>query len=146
MTGNDTDDHRTVEQQREPKQADRRVADGGTADPAATGGGNQAQTGETSASEASAGEAPSGDVSSSEASADDSRTSGERLAWVVQIGALVVLCLLALLATFRFYFAASQAIEVWISDDFVSVFQAAFNLLVLIASVYGVSMLVRRLG
>jgi len=54
--------------------------------------------------------------------------------------------LLALVATFRFYFAASQAIQVWISEDFVSVFQAAFNLLVLIASVYGVSVLVRRLG
>jgi len=140
MTGNDTDDDGTVEQQREPDPADQPSAagrsDGGTADPAAAGGASGTPPGETAA------DGSPGDESSS----GDSRSSGERLAWLVQIGALVVLCLLALLATFRFYFAASQAIQVWISDDFVSVFQAAFNLLVLIASVYGVSVLVRRLG
>jgi hypothetical protein len=142
---NDTDDDQTVEQRGESDASDQSTdgilnagdanpsADGGTADPAAAGGGDQAQ-------------AEAGTASSADTSADDSRSSGERLAYVVQIGALVVLCLLALLATFRFYFAASQAIQVWISDDFVSVFQAAFNLLVLIASVYGVSVLVRRLG
>ncbi|MEF8850853.1 MAG: hypothetical protein V5A44_08445 [Haloarculaceae archaeon] len=74
-----------------------------------------------------------------------SPTAGERLAWLVQVGALVILCLVALVATFRFYFAASEAIRVWIADDFVSVFQAAFNLLVLVACAYGVSVLVRRL-
>ena len=140
MTGNDTDDDGTVEQQHEPDPTDQQSvsgrSDGGTADHTGAGGADQPQVGDT----------PPGESSSAESSAGESRTSGERLAWVVQIGGLVVLCLLALLATFRFYFAASQAIEVWISDDFVSVFQAAFNLLVLIASVYVVSVLVRRLG
>jgi len=152
MTGHDTDDDSTGEQGDRPEQADQSadgivdaedgpVTDGGTADSPAAGGGEQSQ------SQAQP-EAPSqaGDAAAGEASTDDSRSSGERLAWLVQIGALVVLCLLALVATFRFYFAASQAIQVWISEDFVSVFQAAFNLLVLIASVYGVSVLVRRLG
>jgi hypothetical protein len=78
--------------------------------------------------------------------ADQGRTTGERLAWLVQVAALVILCLLALVATFRAYFSASTAIRVWISADFVSVFQTAFNLLVLIASVYGISVLVRRLS
>jgi hypothetical protein len=159
MTGNDTDDDPTVEQHSEPDPADQPAdgqsdtgilnpdrpdpsADGGTADSAATREASQTPgQAQSQASEAPTEEAPSG-----EGTSGDSRTSGERLAWLVQIGALVVLCLLALLATFRFYFAASQAIGVWISDDFVSVFQAAFNLLVLIASVYGVSVLVRRLG
>jgi hypothetical protein len=77
---------------------------------------------------------------------EQGRTTGERLAWLVQVAALVILCLLALVATFRVYFAASTAIRVWISDDFVSVFQVAFNLLVLVASVYGISVLVRRLS
>lgn len=74
------------------------------------------------------------------------RSTGERLAWLVQVAGLVILCLLALVATFRVYFAASTAISVWISDDFVSLFQVAFNLLVLVASLYGISVLVRRLS
>ena len=103
-------------------------ADGGTAD---------ATTAETDAAESTAAESGAG---------SEDRTTGERLAWVVQVGALVVLSLVALLATFRFYFAASEAITVWIADDYVSVFQAAFNLLVLVVCLYSVSLLVRRLG
>lgn len=103
-------------------------ADGGTAD---------ATTAETDAAESTAAEPGAG---------SEDRTTGERLAWVVQVGALVVLSLVALLATFRFYFAASEAITVWIADDYVSVFQAAFNLLVLVVCLYSVSLLVRRLG
>jgi len=79
-------------------------------------------------------------------SASGGRSTGARLAWLVQIAGLVILCLLALVATFRVYFAASTAISVWISPDFVSVFQVAFNLLVLILSIYGISVLVRRLS
>ena len=103
-------------------------ADGGTADATAA---------ETDAAESTAAEPGAG---------SEDRTTGERLAWVVQVGALVALSLVALLATFRFYFAASEAITVWIADDYVSVFQAAFNLLVLVVCLYGVSLLVRRLG
>jgi len=103
-------------------------ADGGTADATAA---------ETDAAESTAAEPGAG---------SEDRTTGERLAWVVQVGALVVLSLVALLATFRFYFAASEAITVWIADDYVSVFQAAFNLLVLVVCLYSVSLLVRRLG
>ena len=126
MTGNDSttdgptngaDDH-----------GDTLSADGGTADATAA---------ETDAAGSTAAESGAG---------SEDRTTGERLAWVVQVGALVVLSLVALLATFRFYFAASEAITVWIADDYVSVFQAAFNLLVLVVCLYSVSLLVRRLG
>ena len=103
----------------------------------ADGGTPNATAAETDAAESTAAE--------SGAESED-RITGERLAWVVQVGALVVLSLVALLATFRFYFAASEAITVWIADDYVSVFQAAFNLLVLVVCLYGVSLLVRRLG
>jgi hypothetical protein len=104
-------------------------ADGGTADATTA---EADATAESTAAEPGAG--------------SEDRTTGERLAWVVQVGALVVLSLVALLATFRFYFAASEAITVWIADDYVSVFQAAFNLLVLVVCIYSVSLLVRRLG
>lgn len=145
----DIDDDRTVEQRDEPGTGDNQPASGGSdagvlnpgeAEPSADGGtADSAPAGGTEQTGA-------GDAATGEGSSGESRTAGQRLAWLVQIGALVLLCLLALVATFRFYFAASRAIEVWIADDFVSLFQAAFNLLVLIASVYGVSVLVRRLG
>ncbi|QLH85047.1 hypothetical protein HZS54_18825 [Halosimplex pelagicum] len=64
----------------------------------------------------------------------------------VQWAAFAILCLLALVATFRFYFAASEAIRVWFSPDFVPVFQAVFNLVVLAASAIGISVLVRRIA
>ncbi|WP_123534185.1 hypothetical protein [Halosimplex salinum] len=64
----------------------------------------------------------------------------------VQWAAFGILCLLALVATFRFYFAASEAIRVWFSPDFVPVFQAVFNLVVLVASAVGISLLVRRIA
>ncbi|WP_415381810.1 hypothetical protein [Halosimplex sp. TS25] len=64
----------------------------------------------------------------------------------VEWAAFAILCLLALVATFRFYFAVSEAIRVWFSPDFVPVFQAVFNLLVLVASALGISVLVRRIA
>ena len=115
------------------------VGDGGTAaEPPATDAATEAGTG---ASETP----PTDDGDGGEASAE-SRSTGERLAWLVQVAGLVVLSLLALVATFRVYIAASNAISVWISRDFVSLFQVAFNLLVLIVAVYGISVLVRRLS
>jgi hypothetical protein len=35
---------------------------------------------------------------------------------------------------------------VWFSSDFVPVFQAAFNLVILVAAALGISVLVRRIG
>ena len=100
---------------------------------------------ETATTEA-AGETPASDDSGAGDASTERRSTGERLAWFVQVAGLVVLGLLALVATFRVYFAASNAIRVWISRDFVSLFQVAFNLLVLLVAVYGISVLVRRLS
>ncbi|WP_135363485.1 hypothetical protein [Halosimplex halophilum] len=71
---------------------------------------------------------------------------GRDVVGYVQWAAFAILCLLALVATFRFYFAASEAIRVWFSPDFVPVFQAVFNLVVLAASAVGISVLVRRIA
>jgi hypothetical protein len=63
----------------------------------------------------------------------------------VEWGAFAVLATMAVVATYRFYVAVSRAIDVWFSSDFVPVFQAAFNLVVLFACAIGISLLVRRL-
>lgn len=93
---------------------------------------------------------PSGDgpggPDGSEPPGDESVDTGSRLVRFVEYATFGILCLLALVATFRFYFAASEAIRVWFSSDFVPVFQAAFNLVVLVAAALGISVLVRRIG
>jgi len=61
-------------------------------------------------------------------------------------GAFATLLLLALLATVRFYLSASSAIRIWVAPDFVPVFQAAFNLAVVLGCGVGLSLLVRRMG
>jgi hypothetical protein len=86
--------------------------------------------------------APTGQAEGSGELADD---DGRDLVTLVEWAAFGVLCLLALVATFRFYFATSNAIRIWFSRDFVPIFQAVFNLLVLVASGIGISVLVRRL-
>jgi hypothetical protein len=60
-------------------------------------------------------------------------------------GAFATLLLLALFATLQFYTSASRAISIWVADDFVPVFQAAFNLAVVLACGVGLSLLVRRM-
>lgn len=72
--------------------------------------------------------------------------TGSKLVSLVEYATFGILCLLALVATFRFYFAASEAIRVWFSSDFVPVFQAAFNLVILVAAALGISVLVRRIA
>lgn len=86
--------------------------------------------------------APTGQAEGGGELADD---DGRDLVTLVEWAAFGVLCLLALVATFRFYFATSNAIRIWFSRDFVPIFQAVFNLLVLVASGTGISVLVRRL-
>lgn len=59
---------------------------------------------------------------------------------------LALLFLLATLAMFRFYNSAGRAIEVFVADRYESLFQAAFNLVVLLVAVTGISVLVRRMA
>lgn len=61
----------------------------------------------------------------------------------LRLGGVAVLSLLALLATVRLYTSASSAIARWVSPDFVPVFQAAFNLVVLLLALAGLAALYR---
>lgn len=62
-----------------------------------------------------------------------------------RLAAFGVLSILALIAIIRFYTASAQAISIWIAPDFEPLFQAGFNLVILIFAVAGVSVLGQRL-
>lgn len=64
----------------------------------------------------------------------------------VQWGLLAVLLLLVLIATFRFYFSASTAVDRFVTRQYRPLFQAAFNLVILLIAGVGLSLLVRRLS
>ncbi|MDG5774853.1 hypothetical protein VB773_15325 [Haloarculaceae archaeon H-GB2-1] len=74
----------------------------------------------------------------------DNETASTTMTYI-QWAAFGILALLALVATFRFYMAASRAISIWISSDFEPIFQAIFNLAILAAAALGLSILARRL-
>jgi uncharacterized membrane protein len=58
---------------------------------------------------------------------------------------LLVLGLLAFVAVIRLYLSVSDAIATWINPEYRSLFQAAFNLVVLLAAGVGISYQLRRL-
>lgn len=72
---------------------------------------------------------------------DGSRDLSTTLEWA----GLLVLGLLAVIATFRFYLAASTAIGRLVSAEYEPLFQAGFNLVVLLLAITGISLLARRL-
>lgn len=74
-------------------------------------------------------------------SATDERDVVRYLYWT----ALAALVLLAAVALLRFYLSASRAISVWVTREYRPLFQAAFNLVVLLVTGVGISLLVRRL-
>ena len=79
--------------------------------------------------------------------ADDRSTSGLADAEVwryLRLGAIGLLALLALVATFQLYTNTSAAIARWVSPTYVPVFQAAFNLVVLLLALAGLAVLARR--
>lgn len=59
-------------------------------------------------------------------------------------GAFVALALFGLFAATQFYLNASRTITVWVADDYRPLFQAAFNLVVVIACGLGLTVLVER--
>lgn len=72
---------------------------------------------------------------------DDSRRLTRYLEWA----GLAVLSLLAVVATLRFYLSASTAIGRLVNPQYEPLFQAGFNLVVLLLAVTGISLLVRRI-
>lgn len=53
--------------------------------------------------------------------------------------------LLALIAMLRFYFAASATIDTWISQEYRSLFQALFNLAILLVAGAGIGWQARKI-
>lgn len=78
-----------------------------------------------------------------ERSADDGT---EDLVRYARYALLAGLALLALLATVRFYFAVSTTIDRWVAREYRSLFQAAFNLVVLLVAAIGISWEVRKVA
>jgi hypothetical protein len=75
-------------------------------------------------------------------SESDASNVGTYLSYALLAG----LSLLALVAALQFYVNASSALNQWISDEYRSLFQAAFNLVVLLVAAAGITWQVRRLG
>lgn len=72
---------------------------------------------------------------------DDPETARRYLMWA----AVALLALLAVVATLRVYTGTSNAIAQFVAPDFRPLFQAAFNLVVLLLSVAGITVLLRDL-
>lgn len=69
------------------------------------------------------------------------RTDVERYVRYLLVGGLALLALIALI---RFYFAASATIDTWISRDYRSLFQALFNLIILLLAGAGIAWQARK--
>ncbi|QLG63304.1 hypothetical protein [Halorarum salinum] len=72
-------------------------------------------------------------------------SAGRDLTGLLNRAALVALVLLAVVAGLRFYLAASSTIDQWIVHEYRSLFHAAFNLVLLLLSGYGIAVQVRRI-
>lgn len=80
--------------------------------------------------------------------ADDGRTrtvTKETVRSYLYRGALVVLVLLAVVALSQFYMSALDVIRTFVADQYRSLFNAAFNLVVLLAAGIGISVVVREM-
>jgi hypothetical protein len=92
---------------------------------------------------------PDPEGSASDPSSSEPESGGRRLddlGRYLNYGAIALLSLFALVAAFRFYFAASNSVSTWVTDEYVSIFQAAFQLVVLLVAVAGIAWQLRRLG
>ena len=76
----------------------------------------------------------------------DDDSEGPAIALYAQWAVFAILTLVALIATLQFYFSASSAIDTFVTDRYRPLFNAAFNLAVVLACGLGLSVLVRRLA
>ena len=77
--------------------------------------------------------------------ADEDEGRGERVRRYANYAVLLVLGILAFVAVIQLYLSVSNAIRTWIEPEYRSLFQAAFNLVVLFAAGLGISYQLRRL-
>jgi hypothetical protein len=101
---------------------------------------------QTAGTETAGGDDLDGDPGDGDDAGTLSPGDGDRnLRRYLNYAAIGVLALLALVATLRFYFAASATIDTWVTPEYRPPFQAAFNLVVLLAAVGGLALQLRRL-
>jgi hypothetical protein len=111
--------------------------------PLATDGG---QPTPDASSTAASGDAPSGTTPETDAADDgDGDESGRSVRRVLVYVGIGGLCLLSAIAVVQFYLSAGAAINQWIEPEFRAPFRAAFNLVVLLASLAGIYHLASRL-
>ncbi|MCF2164869.1 MULTISPECIES: hypothetical protein [Halobacterium] len=60
-------------------------------------------------------------------------------------GALAVLGFVAIVALFQFYTSTTAVINEWVGREYRALFRAAFNLVILLATGIGISLVVRKL-
>ncbi len=76
---------------------------------------------------------------------DTQPTDGRNVHGYLYRGALVLLVFLAIVALFQFYMSALAVIRTFVADQYRPLFNAAFNLAVLLATGIGISYVVRKL-
>jgi hypothetical protein len=87
---------------------------------------------------------PESDPSTPEPS-EESTDEGRDIRDLLLRGVLVVLGLVAVVALFQFYTSALAVINEWIAREYRALFRATFNLVILVASIIGISLVVREL-
>jgi uncharacterized membrane protein len=76
---------------------------------------------------------------------EEATTNGRNVRQYANYAVLLVLGLLAFVAVIQLYLSVSNVIRTWIEPEYRSLFQAAFNLIVLLAAGLGISYQLRRL-
>lgn len=100
----------------------------------------------TSTSETDTDDAPTAPIDDDPSADDADEATGRSIREYAMWAAFGILVLVALVATFQFYFAASAAISEFVTRRYRPLFRAGFNLVILLASALGISLLVRRLA
>jgi hypothetical protein len=93
-------------------------------------------------------EAPAMSTDTTDAPSTDDEPANDRgdLVRYAHYALLGGLTLLALVATLRLYLAASTAIDIWVAREYRPLFQAAFNLVVLLLAAVGISWEVQQVA
>lgn len=89
--------------------------------------------------------APDTEQMATDTTPDDEQTTKSTVERYARYLLIAGFALLALIALLRFYFAASTTIDIWIADDYRSLFQAVFNLAVLLVAGAGIGWQVRKM-
>lgn len=84
-------------------------------------------------------------MASDTATAEEEQSLRNRVERSMRYLLVAGLSLLALIAMLRFYFAASATIDTWISRDYRSLFQALFNLALLLLAGAGIAWQARKI-